>query len=84
MPAQPYNIGSEEAVTIADPAQRVRDHLSPYREVVILGEPRDGQRSRYVPVVSQIAALGAAARTNLDRISDDTAGRLSFFPVFGD
>lgn len=69
-----YNIGSEEAVTIADLARRVALRLSPGRAVEIRGSADDRQRSRYVPDVGQIAALGAARRTDLDAVIDAVAG----------
>ena len=72
---QAYNIGSQDPVTIAELAERVRDRLSPERDVEILGAAGDGQRSLYVPDVTRIAALGAASRTDLDAVIDDAAGR---------
>ena len=74
IPGQAYNIGSAEPVTIAALARRIRDRLSPDRPVVFLGAAGDGQRSRYVPDVARIAALGGAARTGLDAVIDDVAG----------
>lgn len=68
-----YNVGSSEAVTIEELAHRVRDRLSPTRAVEIQGVASDCQRSRYVPDVTRIAALGAASRTDLDTVIDDTA-----------
>jgi nucleoside-diphosphate-sugar epimerase len=68
-----YNIGSDNAITIADLAARIRDRLSPSRAVVIQGAAGDGQRSRYVPDVTRIGALGAAMRTDLDAVIDDAA-----------
>ncbi len=73
-PGTAYNVGSDEPFTIAELAERVRDRLSPAREVTILGAAGDGQRSCYVPDVTRIAALGAAARTDLDAVIDDAAG----------
>lgn len=74
IPGQAYNIGSAEPVTIAALAHRIRDRLSPDRPVVVLGAAGDGQRSRYVPDVARIAALGAATRTDLDVVIDVVAG----------
>lgn len=73
-PGLAYNIGSEEAVSIAELAHRVVDRLSPGRQITILGAPDDAQRSRYVPDVSRIAALGAARRTDLDEVIEAAAG----------
>lgn len=70
-----YNIGSDQAVTVAELARRVRDRLSPGRDVAILGAAADGHRSRYVPDPARIVALGAAGRTSLDTVIADTAGR---------
>lgn len=74
-PGQAYNVGSEAPVTIAELARRVRDRLSPGRDIEILGSAGDGQRSLYVPDVMRIAALGAASQTDLDAVIDDAAGR---------
>jgi nucleoside-diphosphate-sugar epimerase len=74
-PGQAYNVGSQAPVTIAELARRVRDRLSPGRDVKILGTAGDGQRSIYVPDVTGIAALGAASQTDLDAVIDDAAGR---------
>lgn len=70
-----YNVGSDEPVTIAELAMRIRDRLSHAREVVIMGAAGDGQRSRYVPDVTRIAALGAAARSDLDAVIDEAVGQ---------
>jgi UDP-glucuronate decarboxylase len=50
-----YNVGSDEAVSIADVAYLVRDILSPEKQVTINGEPfADNRfRNRYVPDVSK-------------------------------
>ena len=69
-----YNVGSEEAVTIAELAKFVRDRLSPDREIVILGAADNTQRSRCVPDVSRIAKLGAASRSDLGAVVSDVAG----------
>lgn len=52
---QIYNVGSDQAVTIADLAELVRDRLSPGKPVRSLGS-KDGsaEASRYVPDVSRI------------------------------
>lgn len=73
-PGTAYNVGSDQPVTIAELAARVRDRLSPAREVCILGDPGNGQRSRYVPNVTRIAGMGAASRTDLNVVIDAAAG----------
>jgi nucleoside-diphosphate-sugar epimerase len=75
-PGGAYNVGSDDAVTIAELATRIRDRLSPGREVAIQGVTEDGQRSRYVPDVTRIGALGAAMRTDLNAVIDDASGNL--------
>lgn len=73
-PGAAYNIGSEEPVTIRALAERIRDRLSPQRAVVVRGAAGNGQRSRYVPDVSRLAALSAASQTDLDSVIDEVAG----------
>lgn len=46
---QAYNVGSEEAITVADLAHLVRDTLAPHKTVWISAEKRSELRSRYVP-----------------------------------
>jgi nucleoside-diphosphate-sugar epimerase len=73
-PGTAYNVGSDQPVTIAELAGRVRDRLSPTRQVRILGVAGNGQRSRYVPDVARITRLGAASHTDLDAVIDAAAG----------
>lgn len=55
-PGRAYNVGSPEALTIAELAGLVRDIIAPDKSVRILGEARSqGARSRYVPDVSRAA-----------------------------
>jgi len=46
---QAYNVGSEEALTLANLAHLVRDTLAPHKAVHIAAEQRAEQRSLYVP-----------------------------------
>lgn len=48
-PLRAYNVGSEEAVTIAELAHAVSDALEPKVEVEILGAPGTAPAHRYVP-----------------------------------
>jgi dTDP-glucose 4,6-dehydratase len=49
-PGEAYNVGSDEAIRIADLAYLVRDLLAPDKPVGILGQCRDPHgRNRYVP-----------------------------------
>jgi nucleoside-diphosphate-sugar epimerase len=50
--AQPYNVGSSDAISIFDLAHRVRECAGTRNDIVVLGErPEDGTSSRYVPSV---------------------------------
>jgi len=52
-----YNVGSDQAITIADLAYLVRDLVSPGKPVRILGKPDpNGVRSRYVPDITRARA----------------------------
>jgi len=46
---QAYNVGSEDAITVADLAHLVRDTLAPNKPVHISSQIRSELRSRYVP-----------------------------------
>lgn len=49
-PGEAYNVGSDEAISIADLAYLVRDLIAPEKPVRILGKPYPAQaRNRYVP-----------------------------------
>jgi dTDP-glucose 4,6-dehydratase len=49
-----YNVGSDQAITIADLAYQVRDLIAPNKPVRILGKAEgNGVRSRYVPDISR-------------------------------
>lgn len=63
-----YNVGSSEALTIAELAGLVRDILAPAKEVRIAGKPNPGQqfRNRYVPDISKASGeLGVAIEVSL-------------------
>jgi len=51
---QAYNVGSPEAISIAELAYLVRDTLAPHKPVEVLGQRQDtGPRNRYLPDVSK-------------------------------
>ena len=53
-PGEAYNVGSDEAISIADLAHLVRDVVSPGKLVRILGKSvGNSERNRYVPDVSK-------------------------------
>ncbi len=66
-PGRAYNVGSEQAVTIAELAQRVAA-LAPGKPVVrILGTASDRIGSRYVPDIARAQSeLGLVPRVHLD------------------
>jgi dTDP-glucose 4,6-dehydratase len=64
---QAYNVGSPEAISIADLAQLVGNLISPSKPIHILGQPfADGPRDRYVPDVSKaMGELGLVNKVSL-------------------
>lgn len=66
-PGEAYNVGSDEVVSIAELAYRVRDLLAPDKPVVIRGQSSDAQgRNRYVPDIRKVREeLGLAVRIPL-------------------
>ena len=66
-PLRPYNVGSEEAVSIGELAQMVADALTPEVRVEILGKPQGGPPHRYVPSTARAQReLGLSCRVPLD------------------
>ena len=64
---RPYNVGSGEAISIAELARRVRGLLAPDLEVQITLEPGQGASPRYVPSVERACLeLGLTPRVGLD------------------
>lgn len=74
----PYNVGSDEAVTMADLARRVRDLLAPGKAVVIAQQRPDyGGRSRYIPSIERICReLDVRVKKRLGESILDVAGAL--------
>lgn len=70
-----YNVGSEEGLSIAAIATKVRDLLAPGREVKILGQPIPQQlASVYVPSTAKIRSeLGVTLSVPLDQSIKQTA-----------
>ena len=71
---QAYNVGSDQALSIAELARRVGARLAPHKPVRILGQPGDGAQSYYVPDTGKARRLGLDAWTSLDQ-SIDRMGR---------
>lgn len=72
-PGEVYNVGSDEAISIAELAARVGSRLAPHKPVRISGEPGD-TRSHYVPDIGKARALGLDVWTTLGE-SIDSMGR---------
>jgi dTDP-glucose 4,6-dehydratase len=61
-----YNVGSAQAVTIAELAAKVAEAVTPATTIEILGTPSAGTADRYVPDVARAAhELGVEPRTGL-------------------
>ncbi len=72
-----YNVGSDQAISIADLAHLVRDLVSPGKPVRILGKAVDNaERNRYVPDISKIGCdVGLRPSFSLEQsILDAVAG----------
>ncbi|MFJ3076653.1 NAD-dependent epimerase/dehydratase family protein [Pseudomonas sp. NPDC087029] len=70
-----YNVGSDNALSIAELAHRVVARLAPGKPVRILGRDTAAQaRSYYVPHIGKARALGLDTWTTLDQ-SIDSMGR---------
>jgi nucleoside-diphosphate-sugar epimerase len=69
----PYNVGSDQAISIADLARRVIARIAPHKPVKILGHANDAERSFYVPDISRAKGLGLNVWTSLDASIDSMA-----------
>ncbi|WP_063342358.1 NAD-dependent epimerase/dehydratase family protein [Ectopseudomonas mendocina] len=67
---QAYNVGSDEAITIAELAYRVVARVAPEKVVRIMGRPESSGRSFYVPDITRARALGLDVWTTLDESID--------------
>ena len=77
-----YNVGSDEAVSIADLAGLVARTLPSAAGVTIRGTAAArGHRSRYVPSIARARTLGLAAWTPLDEAIRRTAAHAAAAPV---
>lgn len=64
---RPYNVGSDEAVSIRELAERVRSALGAKNGIVVKGAPQGGPPSVYVPVVERAREeLGLDVRIGLE------------------
>jgi nucleoside-diphosphate-sugar epimerase len=72
-PGIAYNVGSDQAISIADLARRVVARIAPEKSVKILGRPDDAGRSFYVPDINRAKGLGLDVWTSLDTSIDRMA-----------
>ncbi|MDU9041536.1 NAD(P)-dependent oxidoreductase [Pseudomonas corrugata] len=72
-PGVAYNVGSDDAISIADLARRVVARIAPHKPVTVLGRCEDGGRSFYVPDISRARGLGLDVWTSLDASIDSMA-----------
>ena len=64
---RPYNVGSDEGLSILDLAKRVRSALGANSDIRVLGQPTDTPPSVYVPDVSRARGeLGLRKTVDLD------------------
>lgn len=68
-----YNVGSDQAISIADLARRVGNRIAPDKPVCILGQTDTAGRSFYVPDISRARGLGLDVWTSLDMSIDSMA-----------
>jgi dTDP-glucose 4,6-dehydratase len=69
-----YNVGSDQAISVADLAMRVAQRLAPRKPVRILGQAgAPGGRSWYVPNIGKAQSLGLNVWTDLDASIDSMA-----------
>ncbi|WP_081798202.1 NAD(P)-dependent oxidoreductase [Pseudomonas sp. RL] len=72
-PGLTYNVGSDDAISVAALAQRVMERIAPDKPLRILGRPDDSSRSFYVPDISRARRLGLDVWTGLDQSIDSMA-----------
>lgn len=71
---QAYNVGSDQAIGIADLARRVGACLAPGKPLRFLGHPVEASdRSFYVPDVQRARSIGLDTWTSLDRSIENMA-----------
>ena len=64
---RPYNVGSDEGLSIRFLAEKVRNVLGTRNEIQVLGRPSGGKPSVYVPDVSRMRReLGMGVKVRLD------------------
>ncbi|WP_337157137.1 NAD(P)-dependent oxidoreductase [Pseudomonas putida] len=73
-PGNAYNVGSDQALTIAELARKVMTRIAPDKPLRILGQDLTAQaRSYYVPSIQKARALGLDVWTTLEHSIDSMA-----------
>lgn len=79
-----YNVGSDQAIRIADLARRVRSRIAPDKRVLLGSVLEGGGGSFYVPDISRARSLGLDVWTQLDDSIDAMAAWARLQPgVYG-
>jgi nucleoside-diphosphate-sugar epimerase len=83
-PLQPYNVGSNEAVSIAELAHLIAGRFSPKLEVIVKkAAPENKLAARYVPDVTRAKnELGLIQKINLVEAIDKTLNWFSIAPPY--
>ncbi|WEK32480.1 MAG: NAD(P)-dependent oxidoreductase [Candidatus Pseudomonas phytovorans] len=68
-----YNVGSDQAISIADLARRVVSRVADGKQVRIMGRAEGSERSFYVPDIGHARELGLDVWTTLDQSIDSMA-----------
>lgn len=78
---QVYNVGSDQALSVAEIARRVIARLAPNKELEIKGADEDAGRSFYVPDISKARSLGLDVWTPLETSIDNMAALALTSPI---
>lgn len=71
---RPYNVGSDEGLSIHALAEKVHGVLGTQNEIKVLGQPTGGSPSVYVPIVDRVRQeLGLSVKISLEQAIADTA-----------
>ena len=71
---RPYNVGSDEGLSIHALAEKVHGVLGTQNEIKVLGQPIGGSPSVYVPIVDRARQeLGLSVKISLEQAITDTA-----------
>ena len=71
---RPYNVGSDEGLSIHALAEKVHGVLGTQNEIKVLGQPTGGSPSVYVPIVDRARQeLGLSVKISLEQAIADTA-----------